>query len=525
MRTASSRSRASLDAAELPASGEQAYRQRVAALSPLARALMETQALASHDAFTRYEYAVLAADSDARRVDAALTELVARQVLQSDGERYTLARPDFARILAGAVERETREARHRTLAHLYGQAEGRTLSVTHHLLEGARPEAALDLIINRAEETENRNNPLTGLELDPDKLVPLFERALEASATLGRPPRDGHRLRAALTAVSVLSDNAVYHRHAPAWRAQLEYDSGLTLYAALDPALPPGERLKQAFEAAFARYVAADEHERVYRPDEAITMLVRYVVFSIAVGARTLDASLLASLPGLLEPFAPLSPLVDAMWQNAIATFEVNCGCLQEQARARTLDILARLEKVTEAELRHVDTIRAALSFCVGAIEAGLGIGTALDWADRLDSDPLQKVNAMHIRKIVHLQLGDAEAAERFRREAEMLAAAANSRQMFTGVHFHELGIYAAAGDLSALRQVMDEIAAARRALRGLGADPPPGGRPLRAAARRSGAGACRLRALPGALHAGCGARRRRRCAHGRAVWRPRWRC
>jgi hypothetical protein len=64
----------------------------------------------------------------------------------------------------------------------------------------------------------------------------------------------------------------------------------------------------------------------------------------------------------------------------------------------------------------------------------------------------------MHIRKIVHLQLGDSEAAERFRRGAEMLAAAANSRQMFAGVLAHELGIYAAAGDLSALRQVMDEI-------------------------------------------------------------------
>ena len=109
------------------------------------------------------------------------------------------------------------------------------------------------------------------------------------------------------------------------------------------------------------------------------------------------------------------------MWQNAIATFEVNCAVLHEQRAQRTLAILARLEKVTEAELRYVDTIRTALAYCVGAIEAGLGIGTALDWADLLDRDPMQKVNAMHIRKIVQLQRGDAEAAERFRREAEML--------------------------------------------------------------------------------------------------------
>jgi tetratricopeptide (TPR) repeat protein len=297
-----------------------------------------------------------------------------------------------------------------------------------------------------------------------EAVASLFERVLGVAQRLGRRPREIHDLRRWLIAISVAADDAVYWRVAPAWLAQLERDSGLTFWRQMQDVQASGERLKRALEQAAEQHASTPEAERVYRPDEAIKLLVYYVVMSIPVGARTLDAALIASLAPLLEPFAPLSPLVEAMWQNAICTFEANFAALRERARLRATDILARLEKISDSELRYVQSIRNALAYCVGAIEAGLGLLSAVSWAELLDRDPLQRVNAMQIRQVVRLQQGDPEGAERFRKQAEVLAVQARARQMFTNMASVELGAYAAAHDLTGVKQAAAaiEVLAAR---------------------------------------------------------------
>src|SRR5262249_55772539 len=112
------------------------------------------------------------------------------------------------------------------------------------------------------------------------------------------------------------------------------------------------------------------------RPDEAIKGLVQYVVISIAIGARVLDPKLVRSLPELLQPFNALSPLVEAMWQNALATFEVNFAAQQEFAHARVTKLYARLEHFSDSELPNVRVIRNALAYCAGAIEATQGLAS-----------------------------------------------------------------------------------------------------------------------------------------------------
>jgi hypothetical protein len=69
----------------------------------------------------------------------------------------------------------------------------------------------------------------------------------------------------------------------------------------------------RALGTAQQRYLATPESERVYPVDEAIRKLGEYVVISIAIGTRTLDAELLGSLPDVLEPFVALSPLLDVI--------------------------------------------------------------------------------------------------------------------------------------------------------------------------------------------------------------------
>jgi hypothetical protein len=79
-----------------------------------------------------------------------------------------------------------------------------------------------------------------------------------------------------------------------------------------------------ALKLAAARYEALHPSERAYRPDEAIKYLARYVTFAIVIGQRTRNMALLDSLPGLLEPFSVLSPVMHALWQNAIAATEMH---------------------------------------------------------------------------------------------------------------------------------------------------------------------------------------------------------
>jgi hypothetical protein len=201
----------------------------------------------------------------------------------------------------------------------------------------------------------------------------------------------------------------------------------------------------------------------VYRVDEAIPRLVEYVAFSIAVGSRTMHTRLLTTLPGLLEPFAPLSPILDAMWQNAIATCECAVTAQFERARDRWRAVLAKLETVTGAELQHVESIRNAVAFGVGILEASFGLATATQWAELLAHNPFHRLSALHLRKIVRLEQGDWNGADALRREAELLALQSRAPQMF---HFSltvEISAYAHARDLIGVKQVIeryDELAA-----------------------------------------------------------------
>ena len=101
---------ARLDAADLPHDAETTIRERIAGLGAFPRWLAEAQALASHAAFTREEYALLCPDVKSNVLDRALTELVFNQVLVSDGQLYALAHRGWASSLVASA-RATSSAR------------------------------------------------------------------------------------------------------------------------------------------------------------------------------------------------------------------------------------------------------------------------------------------------------------------------------------------------------------------------------------------------------------------------------
>jgi tetratricopeptide (TPR) repeat protein len=280
---------------------------------------------------------------------------------------------------------------------------------------------------------------------------------LDAAERLGRPVHEINELRRSLMSCSVGAEDAFYWRAAADWLKELERDSGLLFWRELGDGDPAG-RLGRALEMAARNYASTPERDRGYPPDEAVKALCHYVVISIAIGSRSMNYELLETLPALLEPFAPMFPLVDAILQNTIATCESRSRGQPERGRLRWMEVHDRLGKMTGTELPYVQVLRNAVAFGIGSLEARMGLTSATAWAERLDTDGLQKVNALYLRKIVALQLGDSERAESYRKQAEIFALQARQRQMFTTTLPVELAAHALAGDLTGVKQIIARI-------------------------------------------------------------------
>ncbi len=455
-----------LDPSNLPGTAEGAIRDRIAALQPLARWLAEAQAFAK-DQFRREDYRLLRPDVEPALVDRAISELVSNQVLVGDGRQHSLAHRGWASALTGRLTREEREQRHRALAVIY---EGRVpIAVVHHLLAGGLLERGLDRAAELLKVSPDAAGLQVGSEITASEIAATIESALGAAEALQRPVREINNLRQCLASLSVRAEDAFYWRVASDWIEQLKRDSGLLFWREF-AGDEPGARLKRALGAAAQKYAATPERDRGYRPDEAVRALCHYAAISIAIGSRSLNVELLETLPGLLEPYAPLSPVVAIMLSNTIATCQSRCRAQLDQAKARNLEIHERLGAITRAELPYVDVLRNAIAFALGSVDARLGLPSATSWIELLEKDILQHVNALLLRKVLALQVGDAEGADRYRREAELLALQARVRQMFTTIVPTELAAFALAGDLGGVRQVKTRIQAL--------ADQYPGWRP-----------------------------------------------
>lgn len=454
---------ASLDQAVLPKSAEDAVKRRLAALSPAARWLVETQALASHRAFTHGDYAKLRPDMSEAEISAAVMTLVTEQVLVGDGRLHVLAHRGFNEALTSGLSAAERAARHAALVSLY---EGRvTLAAVRHAFLAGLEENALSELAPTLQGLPEALDLDAVADLGASDIAATFEQALSVAERGGRGARELNELRRWLAAFSVRSDDAYYFRVADAWRERLRLDSGYEDWLALADVEDGKARLSKAMQLAFERYHARPEQERVYRPDEAIKTLAHFVGISLAVASSRVEMNITESLPALLEPFAPTSELIRTIWQNAVAAREVSCRAQPERGRQRWLAIYAGLSRVPEEQRSFADVFRRAIAYALGSSEASMGMRSAEEWAALLDADPVQRINAFYLRRIVRLQQGDWEGAERFRKRAELARIGARGRQMFTNLTWVELVACSLARDLGGLRQCGDRIAAlAKRA-------------------------------------------------------------
>jgi hypothetical protein len=440
---------------DLPSSAEDAIVARIEALDPLARFLAEAHALALNDKLTREDYHALRPELDSGAIDAAISELFLQQALTSDGRWYSLANRVWTAAFKAGLSPEAQQRRHRALVEVYkGKSQQAWI---HHLGGAGLEEQALDAGDRLLAEYAQHFDFRAVLETDLARVAPTLDRAVRAALRLGRPARQVHELRRWTLAISVATDASYYWQVAEAWLEQLKRDSGFTHWRQDVQSTTAAERISLAIQRAHECYLATPEADRVYRFDEAIRFLAQYVAISIAIGAKTADSNLLNSLPELLVPFTGLSPMLEAIWQNSIATCEFHCDCHYERARLRWIEVLQKLDSITGTELQHVDVIRNAIACAVGLTEAGLGLASAANWAAQLDQDPLQKVSATQLRRIVRLEQGDWGGAERLRRHAEVLALQTRAPQMFNAIA-SELAVHAAARDLGGVKDAMARI-------------------------------------------------------------------
>jgi Protein kinase domain/AAA ATPase domain len=445
---------ARLDSADLPRTAEDAIRERVDALQPASRWLAEAQALAN-DTFSRGDYRLLRPDSDPNAVDRAISELLSSHVLVGTDKLHSLAHRGWISALTAGLDTAEREERHRALAALY--EDKLPIVAVRHLLAGGLFERALERLAKLLKTAPDASALGGGAQVPSAEVAATVDRALEAAQALGRPARELYELRRWLIQLSVASEDRFYWRVAPAWLEQLERDSGFLFWREMGDGAGAG-RLKSAMAAAAQRYAETPESERVYPPAEAVKLLVYYVIASIAIGSRSMNSELLESLPPLLEPFASLSPFADIIRCNALATCLSTSRGQGEQARTQWLDVYERLNTMSGADLPYLDRVRYAVAFGIGSQCVRMGLAESATWAELLDKDPRQRVNALYLRKVIALQMGDSEGAERCRRKAEVLALQSMDRQMFTTTLIPELAAHAFSGDLAGVKQVMARI-------------------------------------------------------------------
>ena len=416
----------------------------------------EAHALAFHELFSDRDYRALLPDASSSEVEHALSQLLALEALVGHGATYTLANQIWVAAFSGGLDQAATKARHRALARMY---EGKRASAhVHHLFAAGDSETGLDAMVAMHLGHVERVDHNQLVEENIGKMVWCHAPAIETALRLGRPRRVIAELRRWHIAGSVVSGASGRSSSAQAWFAELARDSGLDDWRADEDASNPDDRLMRALTAANQRYNATPEAERVYTVEEALKRLAEYVVYMIAIGGRINDVELIRGLAGVIEPFAPLSPVLDAIHGNAVALYHFQCCAQLETARERWIQVLQKLDGASGGEMQHIVAIRNAVAYGIGMIEAQLGLESAASWAARLDADPLQKISALHLRRIVRLQQGDWAGADKLRRQAEVLALSKRAPSLFKSLVTTEIMACTKACDLAGMQTAIDQL-------------------------------------------------------------------
>lgn len=427
------------ESGELPQGLREIVHERVSNLSGVARALLEALSLCPNHAFSIKEYSFLISYSDPIQINRALGELVAAQLISSEGSFFLFNQRGWIAARTCSLEQRREREIHSRLATIFQERGANELPVAHHWFCAGEDDRALDVLIDFLERLIKLSNTL-GIETSSEFLhtlqlnVDLLERALERAQSCGRPARDAMVLQRILVSVGVYSASPKTRVYSAAVFDRLVQDSGLRAYETLDASLEPKQRIERALAVARKRYNEIAERERTFTVEEALRGLIQHGAEIMAFSIAVQDPDLLESLPSL-EPFYPLSPTFEIS-QKAIFYARYNLSGRYELSYRGWSDAECRLRsyKSTRSEARLVDAIHHGLIYSLGLAEAGLGLPQALSRAEQLDREPLQQVNAWRIRLAYHVYHRNQQQAKICRKKAEMLQIQNSHNQLYKGI-------------------------------------------------------------------------------------------
>jgi hypothetical protein len=452
-----------LDTSDLPASLSEALITRVNGLSPAARQLAQTVALSPDKSFAFDDYLVLVEDSNPRKAIQLLDELVAAEILTTDGHYYAFNQQGWISILKERLDANSARSLHLKLARAFEKRGNEEVRVASHLLRaGWREEGLKKLIaISRVYQeaflrgVESISETIVSLPLD---WIETYESALQIGKELNIPVKDSFLLETVLVNLGS-NEGKVSATHLRSLVAQLYRESGLSIYDEIGGQVEESARLVRALEIAQSRYDSLAESARIYPPAEAIRDLAYKIVMAIGYSGGTFDYPFLESMPSL-KPFVPLSPALDIIVKNVENT-TLMISDRHDDARQGFIEILNRLAESDRAGLEGTVYAYTVLSikYALGMIEAGMGTESALRWAEEIEHDPLFQVNAWRVRMISYLFRGDIKQADRCKKRMELLQLQSSPNQLYEGAHlFLELLAYCGADDLIGTKQIVPRL-------------------------------------------------------------------
>jgi hypothetical protein len=436
-----------LDVSDMPATLAESLSRRLDGLGADARELAEALCIGEAQPLPATHYKALTSHGDQGRTFQALEELVAARILSAGAEHYAFAQRGFVSLLLSRMSDARKTKLHSRVADLLGQLGSDFAPRAEHLMAAGREAEAVQLLC--ATDLQSRLPPLALLE----SAVSFAERDTKL------PARVTHRLRMALLLkASLMLESNVFERCLPPVVAQLKRDSGLGVYEQLAH-VPESERLTAALTQAQQRYLATPEHEQVFAPIDAVRELARLTGSTCSLAATAFDAGILDELPAL-EPLLPLSPALRIVAQMKAVTRDWLSGRAERACRAYE-DILSRITQPDRAGLDHAQCERAqvAVRYVLALHEAVNGIDHAEEHAQFLESRRTLRVNAWRARSLLQQSQGDADAAAKSSRRAELLQLQDESESHFpgTGVGLQMSACFIAT-DLLGVKRMLDSL-------------------------------------------------------------------
>jgi hypothetical protein len=456
---------AKLDTGSLPTSLANALSERVMALGAEARQLAQAMALSDGQHVTLVECGLLADQSDLLQLRRLLDELRLAGIITGSGDQFGIGAQGFASALLGTLEPEQEPRLHARLAEVFERRGNEGILCALHLFKAGQDERGLDALIGHAEASQRvtEADPSAFIKMInslPPGWLSVFDRALELAVASGRPARQCFLLQRRVLGLATYDSSSRpsrYHYLAPI--AELSRSCGLDVYAQLDPALEPKQRLQLALADATRRYESLPDSERVLAPIDAAAQLARAVLTCVGAASSSLDLDLLRLLPSL-APLAPLSPGI-AIVQQVVEAVTQRIAGRTDQARGMYQALLEQLAQLDEASLGRTYriTTEKGIYFVMANLDAALGLDSCIEWIQGIAQNALHEINACHARGLHHLWRADPLNADRERAQAELLMVQRVRRSQLEGIHLlRELPAHAVCDDLTRLQQASDNI-------------------------------------------------------------------